>query len=171
VITRVDSNFNGTICQWKTYYTYRADGLYALGYQNMCSDIAWFKSGDQIYSNSIFNLFFINASLKDSVFIADSPLFLLKYPIEIGNSWRSLEFYNDFDIVRKWIDTESIETKLGNLTCSKLMIYRDSTDNFPTVNQWINEKGLIKDELYEILYAQTGTGYIHRITILQDVNF
>lgn len=171
IIARVDSNFNGIKCQCKTYYANRKDGLYALGYYNTCAGTPWFKSNSLAVNEGIFHSFFMIPFITDSVIIVDYPLFLLKYPIEIKDSWISFEFGPLFYVSRKWIEYENVEINSSSYYCSKLSIYNDSMTSYPTIYQFINEKGLIKEEFYDEFNSGGESGYVHRFFTLESFNF
>lgn len=167
IVIRSDTNFNGNTCQSKTFYAIRTDGLYALGYQNSCDEIAWFKNGNHLLIPSIFGIFSLNKNKGDSI-IAENALFLLKYPVVFHESWNSMEFGPMRHVKREWLGIDTVDTNLGEIVCNKLRVYQDSTE-FPVIYQYISDQGLIMEELFMEVSSSTGTGTFTRETILQEI--
>jgi hypothetical protein len=170
IMSRADSNADGSLCRMKTYYSNRIDGFYAHGYFNDCG-LVWFKSGSPSYQPSLFNPFPIGAQTSDTLNILDDPIHFLKYPIVTGDIWVENVFTPDMSTLRQWLGTETVETGIGPVACSKVGIYLDSLNHPMPQVQYISEKGFIKEELFDTLNNDSEYVIIHSSTVLQEVNF
>jgi hypothetical protein len=170
IMSRIDSNANGSFCRMKTYYSNRIDGLYAHGYCNDCG-LVWFKSGKPLSGPSIFNPFPQTGQTSDTVVIVDDPIHFLKYPVVIGEVWVENVYTPDMSTYRQWLGTETVETGIGPVECSKVGLFLDSLNHPMPQVQYISDKGFIMEELFDTLEDQSEHLIIHWSTVLQGVNF
>ncbi|HLP21066.1 MAG TPA: hypothetical protein VK174_12225 [Chitinophagales bacterium] len=175
-VSQRDSNTtSGEIHQAYTYYSNVSDGLYGIAAENHGSAF-FFKNGEENWP--VLSNFSRSANEADSLFIPDTALYLLRYPIVLNEMWRSNEFGPSANTKRQWIGTETITTPAGTFNCDKLQIMLDLDNNNladpeeSTIIQHFCDKGLIQEEQFRTLVSIAGdTSYFHRITKLTQVNF
>ena len=175
-VSQRDSFTNtGAVRQAYSYYHQATDGLYGIASENSGSSF-FFKTEEENWP--LMNSFPRSANKTDSLFIPDTALYLLRYPVVLNDIWRSNEYGPGANTKREWIGTETITTPAGTFTCDKLRIILDFNDNSivdadeVTIVQHFSDKGLIQEEQFRILTNLNGdTIPFHRLTRLTQINF
>ena len=179
-ISQRDSNLaSGYARQGYSYYSNKSDGLYGVAVENSGSSFM-FKNNewDENMEAQLFGSFGRSGNSSDSLFIPDTALYLLRYPVIVNDQWTSNEFGPASGVKRKWLGDETIATSAGTFNCKKLQIIFDlNHNNFPDTNeasvyQYFSDKGLIQEEKFQTFISFSGdTTYLHRVTKLTSVNF
>ncbi len=182
-VAQLDSNYSGTKTFGYTYYANKADGFYGVAYAGNSSSFNLKNIGLKFKIRSaLFGSFGNGVKGGDSLYIPDTSLHLMKFPVCIGNLWCSYEYGNS-DYYRKWIGFELVTTPAGSFQCVKLQLFHDGDhngqpdDNFPFVYQYFSTKGLVQETMQESLIFNSmttehvTTGYLTKTTKLVQVNF
>jgi len=183
-VAQLDSNYNGNKTIGYTYYANKTNGFYGVAYAGNISSIL--TKNIKLKNNTGLILFGSIENLSkggDSLFIPDTSLCLMKFPISLGNSWCSHEYGQNANFFRKWVGFERVTTSAGNFDCVKLQLFHDNDLNgipdndFPLVYQYFATKGLIKEtQQQQITFSDINsghiiTGYSTQTTNLVFVNF
>lgn len=175
-IAQLDSNYDGFTRIAHTYYANRPDGFYLMAATNSGS-MLFLRSKEVLndFSISLLNAFTDKLQNTDTIFIPDSSLHLMKFPIVQNEKWHSYEYGLQFKIKRQWLGDAIVITPAGIFACKKLQILFDFDDdgqNDPDaliVYQYFSTKGLIKETQYGVL--NSGFMTLNRTTELVSVNF
>lgn len=178
-ISQLDSNYDGTTHFAFSYYANKLDGFYGMAVEN--SGSLFFLRSTELESKSQFSLlatFGNKLTGIDTVFVPDTPLYLLKFPSTTNDIWASHEYGIPNLIKRKWIGNAIITTSAGTFNCMKLQVISDQDNNNQpdsasvTIYQYFSTKGLIQEERHDsINFGNGNVGKLNQITKLIQVNF
>lgn len=182
-VAQLDSNYDGAKTFGYTYYANKADGFYGVAYAGNNSSFYLKNIGSTFKTGAALLASFGNgAKGGDSLFIPETSLYFLKFPVNVGDVWHSHE-YGSSDYYRKWIGLETVTTSAGAFLCAKLLMFKDSDHNgvpdpnFPLVYQYFSTKGLVQETMEEPITFNSMTtdhvtnGYFTKTTKLVQVNF
>ncbi len=115
----------------------------------------------------------------DTVILVENPIYLMRFPAVIGESWYSNEYSPTIAIVRKWAGYNTVVTEAGSFDCLKLELFSDADGDgepdpdFFFVVQYVSPyHGLIMEIRFkEVQFGNGLTGQLQRIARLVEVNF
>jgi len=182
-VAQLDSNYDGTKTFGYTYYANKADGFYGVAYAGNYSSLYLKNIGSTCKTGSALLASFGNgAKGGDSLFIPDTSLYLMKFPLNFGDVWHSHEYGDGFHL-RKWIGIECVTTSAGSFICAKLQLIWDFDQdglpdpNSPIVYQYFSTQGLVQETMeHSTTFSDMTTGhitngYFTKTTKLVQVNF
>jgi hypothetical protein len=170
-VERLDTNYDGTTSIGYTYYANKADGFYGMAVDNYGSIFVLSPFTNETIESRYQGVF---AMGMDSLFIPDTPLWFLKFPIQLNDSWHTRRYgTGEYFHSRKYMGYESVFTNAGTFNCIKVHGYWESDgvpDTTRTVFQYFCDKGIIKET--QINYLNFGfPATMTQTTVLVAKNF
>jgi hypothetical protein len=175
-VAQLDSNYEGTTHLANTYYSNQPNGFYGMATENFGSMLylpvhrTEFNTGKNSY------LQFPEFAERDSIFIPDSALWLLKFPAVINDIWHAVRYGSgDSFQTRKYENYQWVSTGAGIFNCIKVKVYAESNgqpDTTSAVYQYFSNKGLIREtQLVYLTFGDGSTGTMTRTSELIQLNF
>lgn len=171
-----DSSYDGVVNAGNYYLVNRPTGFYIVAIT------AWFVSRVDIKSSFLRNDFLfhqggLQSVLSDSLYLPDSSLTVLKFPMVLGESWHAVGYSAGFYFDRKYEACYLQTTDAGVFNCVRVkgMI---TSDTSPTGQEdgvdyymYYSSKGLVRSSTYSIIDLGGVTTAFTIDSKLTSVNF
>lgn len=151
-----DSSYNGVVNAGNYYLVNRPSGFYIVAISAEYYSRVDFKSAS-FRGDYLFNQGMIQSLLTDSLYLPDSSLTVLKFPMVLGESWHAVRYSPGFYFDRKYEAQYLQTTDAGVFNCIrvKAMISSDTdtTDQDSNIkfHMYYSSKGLVRSYYYALL--------------------